>query len=196
MNGMAIKLSRLNELSVRKLKEEISNIDDIEELKEALKNEKRNSAKEIIKRRIRQLEEKEVKEGKKEEIHKPVKEIDYWMIATMILLIALAITVAFAFHGSSIKEKNIVEANYAGQKAVNYISTNMNVPEQLSLNVINVSDVNWTDDLYKVMVDIEYQGRTINQVPVYVTKDGKNLCLLYTSPSPRDLSTTRMPSSA
>ena len=31
---------------------------------------------------------------------------------------------------------------------------------------------------------------------VYVTDDGAETCLLYTSPSPRDLSTSRMPSSA
>ena len=37
-----------------------------------------------------------------------------------------------------------------------------------------------------------HDGR--RHVPVYVTED--MVCLLYTSPSPRDLSTSRMPSSA
>ena len=41
-----------------------------------------------------------------------------------------------------------------------------------------------------------HDGR--KHVPVYVTEDmvGHKLCLLYTSPSPRDGATSRMPSSA
>ena len=35
-----------------------------------------------------------------------------------------------------------------------------------------------------------------NEILFYGTIDRDNACLLYTSPSPRDLSTSRMPSSA
>ena len=35
-----------------------------------------------------------------------------------------------------------------------------------------------------------------DEIAVLVNKDGRYICLLYTSPSPRDLSTSRMPSSA
>ena len=38
----------------------------------------------------------------------------------------------------------------------------------------------------------EYDGMVVRSA----TKVTKNICLLYTSPSPRDLSTSRMPSSA
>jgi len=42
----------------------------------------------------------------------------------------------------------------------------------------------------------DYAAKTLNDV-VYVTSPKVNeSCLLYTSPSPRDLSTSRMPSSA
>ena len=39
------------------------------------------------------------------------------------------------------------------------------------------------------------QGRRANEVPLFTIVDYYS-CLLYTSPSPRDLSTSRMPSSA
>ena len=43
-------------------------------------------------------------------------------------------------------------------------------------------------------------GKEVKIVPASskdeVQKDARNICLLYTSPSPRDLSTSRMPSSA
>ena len=39
-------------------------------------------------------------------------------------------------------------------------------------------------------------GETIKFDNVLLLNDDKNTCLLYTSPSPRDLSTSRMPSSA
>ena len=49
--------------------------------------------------------------------------------------------------------------------------------------------------------DLKRMGKA--DAKVYVHKDGKTIlvpasknCLLYTSPSPRDLSTSRMPSSA
>ena len=47
--------------------------------------------------------------------------------------------------------------------------------------------------------DIELLGPNIHQIaadPAARTKDPAGRCLLYTSPSPRDLSTSRMPSSA
>ena len=35
-----------------------------------------------------------------------------------------------------------------------------------------------------------------NEIKVSINRDNGDICLLYTSPSPRDLSTSRMPSSA
>ena len=40
-----------------------------------------------------------------------------------------------------------------------------------------------------------YDIRTLKKIKL-MAKDKLNACLLYTSPSPRDLSTSRMPSSA
>ena len=52
-------------------------------------------------------------------------------------------------------------------------------------------------------IRVEFKGRDvldINELEVYdydrIGLVGANGCLLYTSPSPRDLSTSRMPSSA
>ena len=55
-----------------------------------------------------------------------------------------------------------------------------------------------TNPKNKVLL-IEAGGRDINpwiHIPVGYFKTMHNPCLLYTSPSPRDLSTSRMPSSA
>ena len=40
------------------------------------------------------------------------------------------------------------------------------------------------------------QYKTLDSLPIEYTEAGVINCLLYTSPSPRDLSTSRMPSSA
>ena len=42
----------------------------------------------------------------------------------------------------------------------------------------------------------EHQEGNIIVDGTEISEDTKNICLLYTSPSPRDLSTSRMPSSA
>ena len=56
----------------------------------------------------------------------------------------------------------------------------------ISNNIINVRD-EWPMDQYsfKRYLDLKYSKTVLSQI-----------CLLYTSPSPRDLSTSRMPSSA
>ena len=56
----------------------------------------------------------------------------------------------------------------------------------------------WQDDWHyrkQISVDTTPQGAAINQA-LGRTALLVRLCLLYTSPSPRDLSTSRMPSSA
>ena len=53
-----------------------------------------------------------------------------------------------------------------------------------SENIINIDD--YVVNLSKKMIDIMYAAPGV----------GLAACLLYTSPSPRDLSTSRMPSSA
>ena len=47
-----------------------------------------------------------------------------------------------------------------------------------------------------LVTDIEMPEMSGIDLANALTKEGINTCLLYTSPSPRDLSTSRMPSSA
>jgi len=57
----------------------------------------------------------------------------------------------------------------------------------------------WTDDAIMRLIDImlAFPGILLAIAVVVMLGPGeRNLCLLYTSPSPRDLSTSRMPSSA
>ena len=56
----------------------------------------------------------------------------------------------------------------------------------------NYFDEKYLTKLYSNMEDNVYSGDVETD---HITKD-KYICLLYTSPSPRDLSTSRMPSSA
>ena len=53
-----------------------------------------------------------------------------------------------------------------------------------------------TEDFKKRLVDYCLQCEKILSTEELVSGVVKNTCLLYTSPSPRDLSTSRMPSSA
>ena len=48
----------------------------------------------------------------------------------------------------------------------------------------------------KIAQSIVQSKETGNDIVVVVSAMGNSTCLLYTSPSPRDLSTSRMPSSA
>ena len=50
----------------------------------------------------------------------------------------------------------------------------------------------------KAMTYNTYSGRKmgIDKIADVINKENPDICLLYTSPSPRDLSTSRMPSSA
>ena len=61
-----------------------------------------------------------------------------------------------------------------------------------------VVDAPIADDKEKLLLDMIDQGVVGNVIELVVsaTKGEINVCLLYTSPSPRDLSTSRMPSSA
>ena len=69
------------------------------------------------------------------------------------------------------------------------------------LNVINVGIEMFSDDLKKQHVPVTHldwtpPGQGNIAVINALDKIESNSCLLYTSPSPRDLSTSRMPSSA
>ena len=60
----------------------------------------------------------------------------------------------------------------------------------------NLNDYEMVEDRLKVFWAEYPEGRIETNV-VHITDDGTCVtCLLYTSPSPRDLSTSRMPSSA
>ena len=75
----------------------------------------------------------------------------------------------------------------------------MSVPSDIPYTVLVVNDSNFKH----VCIDpVEYAGRLRKTLETrhgsrlnLLTVEGK-YCLLYTSPSPRDLSTSRMPSSA
>ena len=55
--------------------------------------------------------------------------------------------------------------------------------------VDNVESITWTAKLAPSTLSVT-DGKTVHEITVF------RICLLYTSPSPRDLSTSRMPSSA
>ena len=61
---------------------------------------------------------------------------------------------------------------------------------------------NWTDDIVDGIQDLIHTDVSIGKNPIPAVeaivgkKEYTDPCLLYTSPSPRDLSTSRMPSSA
>ena len=64
-----------------------------------------------------------------------------------------------------------------------------------------VVDVNFNDDLPEIYTALEANNsghKLILEVAQHLGENGVRTiaCLLYTSPSPRDLSTSRMPSSA
>ena len=66
-------------------------------------------------------------------------------------------------------------------------------------NVLGKADViKWamSGDINKDKVRVLFENDEIGVEHSFVTFNDGNNCLLYTSPSPRDLSTSRMPSSA
>ena len=73
----------------------------------------------------------------------------------------------------------------AGPNKVNNIKTSNFLPNVFQTDI----NKSWLDSTLDQMVS---KG-PLGQVNGYI---GSNNCLLYTSPSPRDLSTSRMPSSA
>ena len=77
--------------------------------------------------------------------------------------------------------------------------------QNLSYHVVDVSDSKSVDDVVnkitsKTKIDILINNAGITgsttELWNYDYEEWKKICLLYTSPSPRDLSTSRMPSSA
>ena len=72
------------------------------------------------------------------------------------------------------------------------------------LRPVTVGYDNIFDHFEKMFEDDFFKTPSVNYPPYNIVKTGENqynvevalACLLYTSPSPRDLSTSRMPSSA
>ena len=55
----------------------------------------------------------------------------------------------------------------------------------------------WDSDNKETMkIDLWTKDMPVNEMNVFIHQTLVSFCLLYTSPSPRDLSTSRMPSSA
>ena len=53
-----------------------------------------------------------------------------------------------------------------------------------------------TDKLLMAVQSVLIQGKAINKIIIVDDGSSPNVCLLYTSPSPRDRQKSRMPSSA
>ena len=62
-------------------------------------------------------------------------------------------------------------------------------------NLIKLIDPN-NENKFLCVGDLVNRGPESEKVVDYVIKNNVKSCLLYTSPSPRDVSTSRMPSSA
>ena len=74
--------------------------------------------------------------------------------------------------------------------------TGQEVEDTLSLDLDNLWD-NYEWEEIQEVTDVYYEVEQITPVAGVRGSEAKyEICLLYTSPSPRDLSTSRMPSSA
>ena len=89
----------------------------------------------------------------------------------------------------------------AGEPGMTGIAVTLNVtyPDGSSILLVDSTDANGHYDFKRLLLDENYDGSgtygTGGDEPLYEISVGIP-CLLYTSPSPRDLSTSRMPSSA
>ena len=79
---------------------------------------------------------------------------------------------------------------YAGYDAVRYVENLPNAPEDDR----GLADMSFA--FYDRMLVFDHITKTITIIALAWPKNFDTPCLLYTSPSPRDLSTSRMPSSA
>ena len=94
-------------------------------------------------------------------------------------------TVRVAINGFGRIGRNILRAIYeSGRKDIEVVAVNDLGPVETNAHLLRYDSVH---------------GRFPHEVKVdgdSISIGGKKICLLYTSPSPRDLSTSRMPSSA
>ena len=58
-----------------------------------------------------------------------------------------------------------------------------------------LSDLGEVKDELKLIIEV-LEDKKGNDIRIFDVREQSSVCLLYTSPSPRDLSTSRMPSSA
>ena len=80
---------------------------------------------------------------------------------------------------------------------INLENTNWNFPTPIRFGIDRVKELSLFIDELKIsnpLIVTDPQFREVGQFKGII--DSLNNCLLYTSPSPRDLSTSRMPSSA
>ena len=89
----------------------------------------------------------------------------------------------------------IISDKYMNQIDNLYRANSMSELTELSINLLkkyknNRSKTMMIMNRYKKRRDLMRKGKDIHKIYMYTP------CLLYTSPSPRDLSTSRMPSSA
>ena len=95
-----------------------------------------------------------------------------------------------AIEASRAEEKKLLEKNKQEKKSLDKESKPTEVKDQNKIpDNINLETPDLTGSKKKTKTES-------NQKTSYESKTRDNSCLLYTSPSPRDLSTPRMPSSA
>ena len=84
-----------------------------------------------------------------------------------------------------------------GQHGKNYIMTNFPIQKKkLKLAMLGMTEGNGHPYSWSIIINGKYNSQELAKCPYAAIIDYISNCLLYTSPSPRDLSRSRMPSSA
>ena len=74
-----------------------------------------------------------------------------------------------------------------------YVAKQLNIDESADLKILASKKIYLTKNQAQIFYEVHKERPFFNSLVEYMTSGP---CLLYTSPSPRDLSTSRMPSSA
>ena len=92
--------------------------------------------------------------------------------------------------------KKIVAGNWKMNMTIDESNDLINELKEVSENNVEIKIAPSFTNLYNAISLLKNSGIEVIAQNVHSEKRGAYTCLLYTSPSPRDLSTSRMPSSA